>query len=46
MTDSAESAAAFLRDLAGRHPVDELISRLHALRSLRVLVVGDIIIDE
>jgi rfaE bifunctional protein nucleotidyltransferase chain/domain len=39
-------AQRFLEDFRGRHGVDEVIGRLQALAKLRVLVVGEAIIDE
>ncbi|TLM80542.1 MAG: cytidyltransferase [Actinobacteria bacterium] len=42
---SAE-AREFLDDMKGRHSADEVISALKSLKDLRVLVVGDVIVDE
>jgi rfaE bifunctional protein nucleotidyltransferase chain/domain len=36
----------FLADFAGRHPADEVLAPLRAAENLRVLVVGETIIDE
>lgn len=36
----------FLRDFRGRHSAGEIIDRLQALKGLRVLVIGDTILDE
>jgi bifunctional ADP-heptose synthase (sugar kinase/adenylyltransferase) len=39
-------ADAFLRDFRQRHSAADVIAAVHSLRKLRVLVVGDAIIDE
>jgi rfaE bifunctional protein nucleotidyltransferase chain/domain len=39
-------AKDYLQDFRQRYTVDEVIGRLQALRQMRVLVVGDVIIDE
>ena len=36
----------YLRAIAKRHPVDSIIDRLHSLKKLKVLVIGDAIIDQ
>ena len=41
-----ESAQRFLEDFRARHSVDDLVDRLRALAGLKVLVVGEAIIDE
>lgn len=41
-----EEARDFLRQFRDRYPAEAVIKRLHALRGLKVLVVGDAIIDE
>jgi len=41
-----EEAQTFLRDYRHRRSADEIIDLLKALRSLKVLVIGDTIIDE
>jgi rfaE bifunctional protein nucleotidyltransferase chain/domain len=41
-----ESARRFLDDFRSRHSADDIVGRLQALRDLKVLVVGEAIIDE
>ena len=41
-----ESAQRFLEEFRSRHTADEVIGRLQTLRDLRVLVIGETIIDE
>ena len=38
--------ADFLRVLKGRHSLDEILSKIEALSDLKVLVIGDAILDE
>ncbi len=40
------ATARFLRDLAGKYSADYVISSLQALASMKVLVIGDAIIDQ
>lgn len=41
-----EEASAYLEDFCKHYTADEVIDRLKALRGLKVLVIGDTIIDE
>lgn len=41
-----EEAQAFLQEFRGRYSANEVIERLKALKGVKVLVVGDTIIDE
>lgn len=41
-----KDADRFLREFRARHRPDEIIARLKALRKMRVLIVGDAIVDE
>jgi rfaE bifunctional protein nucleotidyltransferase chain/domain len=40
------AADVFIRGFRERHTVDEVLGALHAIADLRVLVIGDIIIDQ
>jgi len=41
-----EAAESFLKDFRRRYSADDIIQRLEALKGLKVLVIGDAIIDE
>ncbi len=41
-----EETADYLRDFAGRHPLESLIAGVERAKKLRVLLIGDAIIDE